>query len=241
MKHLKTFSIFESSQGLTREQEEFLNECTRGTWRINPEGLVDIEGAFDCDNKGLKDLKGIKFGRVSKYFSCSLNSLETLGGSPREVVGGFWCSHNSLKTLEGAPREVGGDFYCSQNSLKTLEGAPREVGMNFRCLNNPLQSLEGAPETIGEEFRSGLLYVPAGQWSIFTLATMFPESSGKEKDLLGTLVSPEALQRRIDKNPERAAVELKSLAVLPEYKSLKWPESLKGEVDLLSDLDRIGL
>ncbi len=220
MKHLKTFSIFESSQGLTQEQEEFLNECTRGTWRINPEGLVDIEGAFDCDNKGLKDLKGIKFGRVTEYFSCF---------------------HNLLETLEGSPREVGGNFFCSRNSLKTLEGAPREVVGGFWCLNNPLRSLEGAPETIRGKFWSDLLDVPEGQWSIFTLATMFPESSGEKKDLLGTLVSPEVLQKRIDENPERAAVELKSIAGLPEYKFLKWPTGLQSEVDLLSDLDRIGL
>ncbi len=220
MKHLKTFSIFESSQGLTREQEEFLNECTRGTWRVNPEGLVDIEGGFSCSVKGLKDLKGIKFGSVTKNFSCS---------------------HNSLKTLEGAPQVVGGHFYCTYNSLETLEEAPREVRGDFFCHNNPLRSLEGAPEIIGGKFYSDALNVPEGQWSISTLATMFLESSGEKKDLLGTLVSPEVLQRRINENPERAAFELKSLAGLPEYKSLKWPESLKGEADLLSDLDRIGL
>ncbi len=220
MKHIKTFSIFESSQGLIPEQEEFLNECTEGTWRVNPEGLVDIEGRFSCSGKGLKDLKGIKFGRVT---------------------GDFICSSNSLKTLEGAPQVVGGHFYCTYNSLETLEGAPRKVDGRFFCQDNPLQSLEGAPETIRGEFQSNELSVPEGQWSISTLVTMFLESSGVEKDLLGTLVSPEALQRRIDENPERAAIELKSIVGLPEYKSLKWPESLKGEVDLLSDLDRIGL
>ncbi len=241
MKHIKTFSIFESTQGLTPEQEEFLNECTRGTWRVNPEGLVDIEGTFSCFSKGLKDLRGIKFGRVTGDFSCSHNSLETLEGAPREVGVNFFCSNNSLETLEGAPREVRGHFGCSYNSLKTLEGAPREVGGRFRCHNNPLQSLEGAPEIIGGKFWSDLLDVPEGQWSISTLVTMFLESSGEERNLLGTLVSPEALQRRIDKNPERAAVEMKSLAGLPEYKSLKWPTGLQSEVDLLSDLDRIGL
>ncbi len=219
MKHIKTFSIFESTQGLTLEQEEFLNEYTRGTWRVNPEGLVDIEGGFNCYNKGLKDLKGVKFGRVS---------------------GDFGCSRNSLESLEGAPREVGGGFYCSGNSLKTLEGAPQKVDVAFLCFDNPLHSLEGVPETIRGEFQSDVLYVPAGQWSISTLVTMFLESSGKEKDLLGTLVTTEVLQGRIDENPERAAVEMKSLAGLPEYKSLKWPDGLKGEVDLLSDLDKIG-
>jgi hypothetical protein len=45
----------------------------------------------------------------------------------------------------------------------------------------------------------------------------------------------------VDENPEKMAVALKGVLNLPYFKSLKWPESLKGEVDLLSDLDGIGL
>jgi hypothetical protein len=53
MKHLKPFLIFESSSGLTKEQEEFLDRHTKGTWKLNPNGLVDVHGDFDCSDEGL--------------------------------------------------------------------------------------------------------------------------------------------------------------------------------------------
>jgi hypothetical protein len=109
------------------------------------------------------------------------------------------------------------------------------------CYYNNLTTLEGSPQTIGGKFNSDHIDVPKGQWSLQTLIEMYRESSGRKKEMLGTLVSPEVLQERIDANPERAAVELKSIVHLPEYKNLKWPESLKAEVDLLSDLDSVGL
>jgi len=262
MKHIKTFSIFESTQELTQEQKDFLDKYTDGTWELNPEGLVDVQGDFYCSEEGLKNFKGIRFGLVSGYFVCSHNNLTTLEGAPREVGGDFYCNGNGLTTLKGAPRKVGGDFYCHRNvlttlegaprevggdfrcyysNLTTLEGAPREVGGDFRCYYSNLTTLEGAPQTIGGEFYSDSVKVPRGQWSLGTLAEMYKGSTGQKKKLLGTLVSPEALQVRIDANPERAAVELKSIVHLPEFKGLRWPESLKSEINLLSDLDSVGL
>jgi len=325
MKHLKTFVIFESSSGLTKEQEKFLDRHTKGTWKLNPNGLVDVHGDFDCSRGRMSNFNGIRFGRVGGDFNCYSNSLTTLEGAPQTVGGDFYCSNNdlatlegapqtvggdfkcsyndlttlvgapqkvggdfscynnslttlvgapqkvggdfycynnSLTTLEGAPQKVGGDFYCNRNglttlvgapqtveggfycdinSLTTLEGAPQTVGGDFYCDGNSLTTLEGAPRTVGGEFSSNLVVVPKGLWSTQALSEMYKNSEGRRKDLLGTLVSPEALQKRIDENPERAAVELKSIAGLPEYKFLKWPDGLKGEADLLSDLDRIGL
>ena len=51
MRHLKTYKIFEAAKtsGLTPEQEEFLNKCTKGSWTYDPAtGLVDVDGDFDC-------------------------------------------------------------------------------------------------------------------------------------------------------------------------------------------------
>ena len=220
MNHLKTFSIFESTQKLTQDQIDFLNEYTRGTWELNSEGLVDVQGTFYCSWNGLTDFKGIRFGRVSGDFSCSRNNLAALEGSPQEVGGYFFCEHNNLRTLEGAPQTVGWDFWCYDNKLTTLEGAP---------------------QTIGGKFNSDHIDVPTGKWSLQTLIEMYRELSGRKKEMLGTLVSTEALQKKIDANPEKAAVELKSIVHLPEFGGLRWPESLKTEVDLLSDLDSVGL
>jgi hypothetical protein len=70
---------------------------------------------------------------------------------------------------------------------------------------------------------------------------MYPRVDDEKKTLLVGLVSPEALQKRIDENPERAAIELKSITGLPEFRDLKWPGGLRTEVDLLADLDSVGL
>ena len=249
MRHIKTFSLFESTQNLTPEQVEFLDEYTDGTWSFNPTtGLVDVEGDFDCSLEELKNFKGVKFGRVSGTFNCSLNSLTTLEGAPETVRGNFHCNSNSLRNLEGAPKTVGGDFRCFRNLLRSLKGGPKTVGGYFSCSRNPLLwSLEGAPQVVGGDFASDVVDIPKGLWTVPNLVQIYldsPEES-KSKDLLGTLVSPEALQERIDKNPEEAAVflkgSIKDLLELPEYQSLKFPQRLQQEVDLLGDLSGVGL
>ena len=134
MKYLKTYQLFESQSGLTKEQEVFLNKYTKETWTLNPStGLVDVEGDFDCSEKQLEDFKGVRFGKVSGYFDCSWNKLTSLEGAPKKVGGDFICLNNSLTNLEGAPQEVGGVFNCSGNNLTSLKGAPQEVGEYFYC------------------------------------------------------------------------------------------------------------
>ncbi len=169
--------MFESSVELTREQVEWLNECTEGTWKLNPQtGLVDVDGDFDCNHEGLSDFKGVRFGVIKRDFECRSNQLTTLVGAPQEVGGYFNCGHNQLTTLvgapqkvgeyfscshnqlislKGAPREVRGSFWCNYNQLSSLEGAPQEVGGGFNCQNNQLTSLEGAPQEVGGVFWCG--------------------------------------------------------------------------------------
>ena len=152
MKHLKEYKLWEQSRELTPEQEGFLNRYVKGTWRINSEGLVDVEGDFDCAREGLNNFQGIRFGTVSGDFNCSENSLSSLEGAPREVRWNFYCSENSLSSLEGAPLKVGGNFYCHRNQLVSLKGAPQEVGGNFDCSENNLISLEGTPLKVRGNF-----------------------------------------------------------------------------------------
>ena len=77
---------------LNNDQIEFLNKCTVGRWKLNPKGLVDIDGNFNCTEMQLKDFKGIKFGLVTGDFDCQNNNLTSLKGAPREVVRGFLLS-----------------------------------------------------------------------------------------------------------------------------------------------------
>ena len=155
MKHIQPFLLFEArkTSGLTPDQEEFLNECTNGTWSVNRQtGLVNVQGDFDCSSKRLKSLSGISFGHVSGYFLCNSNQLTSLEGAPQTVGGTFFCTDNKLTSLKGAPQTVGGGFSCGENQLTSLEGAPQTVSEDFWCHQNRLTSLEGAPQTVGGSF-----------------------------------------------------------------------------------------
>ena len=153
MKHLKTYQLFEAKTGLTKNQEDFLDKYTRGTWSYNPAtGLVDVRGYFQCRGKDLEDFVGIKFGKVDGDFNCKQNNLTSLEGAPQKVDGHFDCSENKLTSLKGAPKVVGEDFDCSENKLTSLAGAPQKVGGYFRCYENKLTSLEGAPQEVGGGF-----------------------------------------------------------------------------------------
>jgi hypothetical protein len=156
MKNLKTYKMFESVGELTPEQIKWLDKCTEGTWKLNPQtGLVDVEGSFACYRQDLADFKGIRFGAVSKNFDCHNNQLTSLEGAPQRVGWHFTCSSNLLTSMEGAPQEVGGSFNCDRNQLTSLEGSPQKVGGNFSCKENQLTSLEGAPQEVGRDFHCG--------------------------------------------------------------------------------------
>jgi len=154
MKNIKRYQeLFESQIGLTKEQTEWLDECTRGKWTLNPQtGLVDVDGSFTCDYQGLTDFKGVRFGVVTGSFWCYSNELTSLKGAPLEVKGDFDCSENELTSLKDAPQKVGGDFNCGHNELTSLEGAPREVKGHFDCSNNELTSLKDAPQKVDGDF-----------------------------------------------------------------------------------------
>jgi len=109
MRYIRPY--YESVASLTKEQIDFLNRCTYGKSKVNPDtGLIDVQGSFNCDQENLDDFKGLRFGKVTGYFTCNRNNLKTLDGSPREVGSRFRCARNPLISLEGAPLVVVGDF-----------------------------------------------------------------------------------------------------------------------------------
>jgi hypothetical protein len=138
MKHVKLFEDFSSQETLSEEQIGWLNECTRGSWKLNQStGLIDVDGSFDCNRQNLTDFKGVRFGHVNGYFYCHNNQLTSLEGAPQTVGGSFSCRDNQLTSLVGAPQTVGGAFNCTDNQLTSLEGAPLTVG-HFFCSDNPV-------------------------------------------------------------------------------------------------------
>ena len=161
MKYIREYQVFEASASaaapaLTQEQIDWLDGCLsgrKGSWKLNPQtGLVDVEYVFYCAGQGLRDLKGVKFGKVNGDFYCENNQLTTLVGAPQSVGGYFYCYANQLTTLEGAPKTVGGGFNCGDNELTTLEGAPQKVREGFYCSDNVLTTLVGAPQSVGGYF-----------------------------------------------------------------------------------------
>jgi hypothetical protein len=117
---------------------------------------------------------------------------------------------------------VGGDFYCDSNSLTSLEGAPESVGGSFYC----------------DAFSTS-------DWNLEGKLKILETGSEADKNLMATLVSPEALQKLIDQNPSKAAVSLKgvwkTLKSNPKYSNLEFPEGHSKEADLLADLTDVGL
>jgi hypothetical protein len=179
MKYIRDYRLFESNDGLTDEQRKFLDKNTIGTWSVNSEGLVDIEGSFWCGEQGLRDFLGIRFGKVS---------------------GNFWCDGNQLRTLEGSPREVGSDFWCYDNQLRTLKGSPRKVRGDFYCYRNPLISLEGTPEVIEGQFCF------KNTWFDYNLQSFLDEIDRIKPDEISLLLThhfftPQVIKEQISKNP----------------------------------------
>jgi hypothetical protein len=180
MRYLRDYRLFENVDSLTDERSKFLDEYTDGTWSLNSEGLVDVKGSFWCEEQGLEDFLGIRFGKVS---------------------GRFVCFGNQLRTLEGAPREVGGSFYCDGNQLRTLEGAPRKVGEDFWCYGNPLISLEGAPEVIKNDF------IFKDNFFRYTLESFLNWIDRIKPDEISLLLThrfftPQVIKEQIDQNPD---------------------------------------
>ena len=312
MKYLKTYQLFESKTGLTQEQEKFLNMYTGNLCTYNPAtGLVDVEGDFDCSDKGLKDFKGVKFGKVSGSFICDNNKLTSLEGAPQKVRGNFncwnnsltslkgspqevgWsfnCEDNKLTSLEGAPQKVGGYFDCRRNNLTSLAGAPQEVGEDFDCRDNNLTSLEGAPQKVGEGFdcshnqltslegspkevggyfdcrrnnltslagapqvvggyfSCGTFKLERGEWNFKgwfkVLNKVLKEGRPEAQKLISTILSAEALNKEIAKDPAGMAMKLKGVWNDETFKEIKsklvWPKGYGDSADLVGDLDDVG-
>ena len=249
MKHLIPFRIYESQEtsGLTKEQVKFLNKCISGTWSVNPSnGLVDVQGDFNCSRERLESLLDISFGHVSGDFDCYDNQLTSLAGAPQKVDGDFNCFHNNLKSLEGAPRTVGGNFDCSPNDLKSLEGAPQTVNGNFDCSNNKLQSLAGAPQTINGDFLCDEFQLDQGKWNMQGWVEVLNTGSEEAQKLILTLpwLGPDWWNLELQRDPGKTVHLLGSAwNHMPKdmQSAIKIPKGYEGDFELFSGFDELGL
>ena len=116
MKSLESIyeSILLENQNPNDIDIELLNSCINGTYTINDDGSIDVEGSVNLSRKKLTKIP-FNFSKVSGVFRCYHNQLTSLDGAPNNVGSGFDCSDNQLTSLEGAPNNVGGYFYCYNN------------------------------------------------------------------------------------------------------------------------------
>jgi hypothetical protein len=213
--------------------------------------------------QNLKSLSGAKInpGKKAEISTYYCRDLSSLGGDlPEEVKNIYIAESPFLTSLQGCPKVVRGDFDVRDSGIKDLKGGPEiYTGERYSIPGNEsLSSLEGFPL----EFKGRIFSSIINCWfslkdririleeGIYSPARYYADSRGEEVDqkatkeqieFVATSLSPKYLQELIDKNPERMAVALRGISKDPQFKDLRWPETLKGEVDLLSDLSDVGL
>lgn len=73
---------------------------------------------FNVSNRGVSDLRSIRFPKGVTYLSCNGNMLKDLRGCPESVIS-IDCWNNNLISLQGCPECVI-KIDCSNNDLTNL-------------------------------------------------------------------------------------------------------------------------
>ena len=179
MYHIRPYKVYElnieseNRKEISGDQLKFLESYVNGKWEIDEYGFVNVEGNVNCSKSDISNFSGIRFGRVTGYFDCSHNNIESLDGCPLEVFYTFNCSYNpikslkgspkkcwhfisdnckNLKSLEGSPETVTGNFICSDCGMESIFGSPEIIRLSFDCSNNRIKSLIGGPKKVGENY-----------------------------------------------------------------------------------------
>ena len=76
--------------------EQFLNDNYKidGTYTINNDNTVDVDGTVKVKNRELESLTNglFRFGIITHRFHCiNCPNLKSLEGAPKKVGGYFWC------------------------------------------------------------------------------------------------------------------------------------------------------
>jgi hypothetical protein len=93
----------------------FLKKVIRGTFEIDTEGFINVDGDVDWSHQGIVSILPFKFGIVDGDFDCRANNLKSLEGCPKEIYGDFDFSHNDLTDLKYFPTVVDGDVFSYHN------------------------------------------------------------------------------------------------------------------------------
>jgi hypothetical protein len=84
-----------------------------------------------------------------------------------------------------------------------------------------------------------------GEWNMGSWLELLDTGSAEAKQLILSLVSPEEINKRIDKDPAGMAMMLKGVWNSERFRDVKnqlvWPKGFEKEADLVGDLGGIGL
>jgi hypothetical protein len=134
----------------------FLKKFVSGSWNIDENNSVTIDGSLDC-SRGLwpdqKKLPRLNIESVTGDFNCSNNGLTSLANVPKHVGGSFRCFGNNLTSLIGSPLTVGLNFDCMYNSIRNLKGCTTKIPGSFIADFNELESLENGPKIVLGDYR----------------------------------------------------------------------------------------
>ena len=151
----------------------------------------------------------------------------------------FWKTR--LIAIDKGPMDADFGFFITTNPrLISLEGIRNydnleleENGLDESILKKSVDLTPGTRESI--EYYQSLLQMP--EFSNF--------DDEQIQFVLDRIGHNGGIQKYIDENPEKMAVALKSvwkkIKSIDKFSDLHFPENLKSEVDLLSDLNDVGL
>ena len=96
---------------------------------------------INCENKQIKDLKGIEFFTNLTHLHCSSNQLTCLDLSKNTKLKELTCWENQLSSLNLGKISTLTDLYCNNNQLHKLDVSNNSEINSIRCQNNQLTSL----------------------------------------------------------------------------------------------------
>lgn len=212
---------------------------------------IEVGGRMDLFNNSFGTLKDLPTKKVGGYFNAVSCGLKTLTGCPQEIGGDLIINGNYFRTLEGAPQIMRDNATVSvangggRRPLLSLEGLPPNLDPDKIETHKFYTWEDGIPEDfLREGYRE---FKKTGSWIPYyiKLDAEYGDKGFYNPEFIAQKLDPVGIQKFINESPEKALVALKpylrKMKEDPRYSSIKFPEHLEKEKDLLSDLEDVGL
>lgn len=212
---------------------------------------IEVSGGMNLFDNSFGTLKDLPTKKVGGYFNVVACGLKSLKGCPQEIGGNLIANGNYFRTLEGAPQNMKNDAVVQaangggRRVLLSLEGLPPNLDPDKIETHKFYTWENGIPEDFLRDGYRG--FKKTGSWIPYyiKLDVEYGDKGFYNPEFIDQKLDPIEIQKFIDQNPEGAVVALipllKKMKENPRYSSIKFPEHLEKEKDLLSALDDVGL